>query len=1260
MAILTEGTEVAGRFVVAERIGEGGMGAVYRALQTSLDREVALKVLHSDAAFTPRARRRFGREARAVARLNHPHIASVFDFGTDNDDQTLWLAMELVDGQGMSPLKRESIDILRIVSLSDQILSALSAAHARGIIHRDLKPSNILITRDDAGREIIKLVDFGLAATRSGDESGLGLAGAPGGLDEDDSEAGASGKRVILGTPRYMAPELFRRQPVEPRVDLYALGVLLFEIFAGVPPYPGDDPREVMRGHLRAPIPRLRSRDGDLPAELERTIYKLLAKNPAERFQNAAEVREALQGVINEFSYVPWMVTGPRLGDPGLGAHPGNLSHTGFLSGYGGQTIPPSHLFAGDTSRHGPGGVPQAPLVGRERERRLIERQVRQTVSVGQGGVLFLEGEAGIGKSRLLDWARVRIEEAGVMRVAGGSHARGNASFCGMRQVLQTLLQTTDVASESLPEHLAARLGPWGFSAEEADLCLQLMSPGGDRAIFEEPDSGERRLSVQERVFAMIERVLREAGKEKPWLIVLEDLHFSGDETFAFLQHLAVGMHLDPMPVLIVATLRTEEVDQAPEMRSALERLERLGPENVLRIPLKHLEGADASSLVLKIAPVDDRLAHQIAARASGNPLHITQILGYLQESSKLQWESGEWKLAPGVDIASELPEELAELMRYRLNRLAARSEDAEATRAILDRAAILGAGFDYQLLRAFLGAEDNAPWLSQLDEVLEALVQQGFLRETGKGGRDVLEFAHVVMRDVLLQEMEGRRSLRHLHRLAAAAKKTYYGKRARERAMELVDHYRHAREPSGVYAFTVKAARAAAEGADLKRAMALYRDAKLLADSDQVSIESPLIQDVSGVLSSEEVALEVAHLERRVGEYDSAREHYRRLLGNRSPAVALWARWGLGELARLQGDLEEARSWFDAARREVKEIWQTLRTRDIRQTLQLVDTYALFGQGRLAYAQGLLTDARKLLEDGLERAQKIQHRVLEAAILRLLTDVFWRQGEARRAEVFFRRASILEESLADTEALAFGQRLSADFLREVGQPKKALDQATRALEHAESLGQRHDMAHCQLTLGRLAFSRGDFKAAAKYLRQAHHTFESLRDRHGIAHCNRALAMLAFAVDRHRETHTLISEAMEGYRALGDRHGLTCARQLLGRLELAIDKPQRALKTLADSVQHFDRIGERRLVNCARAFYALALLQTGAAGEAMLVIDQLLSDVPELALAEESLSDAFDKLASLLEDERPELATRLRELATESTQRLGRAVATPV
>ena len=1256
MASLETGTTIAGRFVIAGQIASGGMGSVYRAHQTSLDREVALKVLHSEVAFTARARRRFGREARAVARLNHPHIASVYDFGTDNDDQTLWLAMELVDGASLIELLHDPVDILRIVSLADQILSALSAAHARGIIHRDLKPSNILLTRDESDREIIKLVDFGLAATHTG---ALDLDGAPGGIGEEATESDGDGKRIILGTPRYMAPELFRQLPATPGVDLYALGIILFEILAGTPPYRGDDPRRLMRAHLRQPIPRLTPRQGDVPSELERCIYRLLAKDTSERFDSAAAVRQVLQNVLNQFSRVPWALTGPGpapgdISHPGNRSHPGNHSRPGFLGAYGGQTIPPSNLMRGDVSQFGPGGAMQAPLIGHNNERRALERLVRNTVNSAQGGIAFLQGEAGIGKSRLLEWVKVRIQEAGIMRVAEGTFHRGSSAFGGVRDALADILQTGDVAAEQLPEHLAGPLAKWHLSTEEAELCLQLMTPGGDVAIFEK-GAAAGGVSVQERVFAMIENILRGAGSTKPWLLVFEDLHHAGDEALSFLQHLAVGMHLDPIPILIIGTIRAEEVDQVAEMRYALERLERLGPENVTRMTLNHLDHDQATNLVQKLAPIDDELARRIATRASGNPLHITQIVGYLRDSDKLTWDSGRWSLAKGVDINSELPDELAELMRYRLNRLASGSDDAEAVRAVLDRAAILGPRFDYLLLRKFVSREPNSPWKEVLDDVLERLVEDGYFREVGAGGRDTLEFTHVIMRDVLLQDLKGRRSKRHLHRVAAEAKKTHYGERYHDRALEFVDHYRQAREPSGVYAYTVKAARNAAEAADLHEAMRLYRDAKKLADDNQVSAENPVMEDVSDVLSSEEVGLEVAHLERRVGEYDSARDHYRKLLDDSNPAVALWTRWGLGEIDRRQGDLKDAAAWFEDARREVKNIWETLRSRELRRTLQVIDTYNLVGLGRVAYARGLYRRAAAQLEEGLKQAEKIDDRPLQALLLRLLSHSYWRLGQSRNAEVYFRRAAILEESLADSQVHAFGLLQSARFLREVGQPKKARAQARMALDHSKDLGQKHDVADCRLILGRLAISRGDFKTAARHLRRAHETYEKFHDRRGVAHCNLSLATLAFSVDRNKETQTLLLEAMDNLRAIGDLAALTEARFLYGRLQLSAGRPEKALNTLTEAVQHFDRIDEQRLIVCARAFYAIALKKTGAHGEASLVVEKVVDDATELGLAEESLAQGLGELAALYAGET--IGDTLEQLRQEVAQRLGRSVA---
>ncbi len=1257
MANFSEGTTVAGRFVIAERIGEGGMGAVYRALQTSLDREVALKVLHSTVAFTSRARRRFGREARAVARLNHPHIASVYDFGTDHDDQSLWLAMELVAGTSLSGLKRGPIDILRILSLTDQILSALAAAHARGIIHRDLKPSNILLARDNEGREIIKLVDFGLAATQDGE---LGLDNAPGGIGDEISDgvggetSDASQGRVIMGTPRYMAPELFRRQPVDPRVDLYALGIILYEVFAGRAPYPGDDPREIMRGHLREPVPQLRAREGELPVELERHIYKLLAKDPADRFQTAAEVREALQALIGEYSFVPWMVTGPQIGGEWNSmSRVGNMSMSaGLFGGYGGQTIPPS--MGGGVSRMGSSS--QVPLVGQEGARRSLEGYIRGAIGPGHGSIVFIEGEAGVGKSRLLDWIRVRVEETGVMRVAQGGYSRNVSGFQGMRAILEDVLGTRDSTYEDMPYLVGSRLRKWNFSADEIDLCVKLMQPGGDLAVFEVSGAtNDRRLGSQERAFAIVERVLREACRAKPWLLILEDIHWSGDSTLSFLQHLAVGMHLDPMPLMLVATVRSEELDDVPEMRFALERLGRFGTENFARLRIERLSEDEATALVRKLAPMGDDVARQIARRSAGNPLHVMQIFRYLQESGKLAYHDGGWKLGDDVIIEQEIPEELAETLRYRIRQLSSRETGAEALTAILERAAILGQRFDYRLLNHFLSAETGQPWLATLDESLETLVKYGFLREVGHSGEDLLEFDHVVMRDVVLQGLEGRRSLMSLHKLAARAKRSFYGKRSSEVALQIVEHYRRARDPSGVYAFTVKAARAALEMSDFQAAMRLYRDAKQLADAGNLSSDLSMLEDISGVLNAEEVALELAHLERRLGEYESARQHYRKLLNHSQLSVALWARWGLGEVAQRRGEFEEAVGWYEIAQREAEEALKASGDDDVV-SLESVAAFAMMGLGAMARNRGSLAESETILMHALNRAQSLSHRTLEAEILRLLTDIVWRLGDVNKAEVFYRRASVLEESFGDQESLARGLLYSAEFLRAAGQRARAQTQVEQARGIFEALGKRHDEAHCLLSLGYLAWSRGDYKTAATFYRQAYRYYETFEDRCGIANCNLQLARLALSVQRYKETQTLANEAFEGFKAIGDRCGIAEVLQIHGRIDLTVNRNEQARDKFARSVALLQEIGDVRRVQNALALETLALALIGkdnALVESRL--EKALEEVPSLALADEGLAAAFDTLCTLVNVQRPDLAMQLDELSEEIWQRLGRS-----
>jgi tetratricopeptide (TPR) repeat protein len=1241
-----EGTEVAGRFVILDRIGEGGMGAVYRSLQTSLDREVALKVLHSKVAFTPRARRRFGREARAVARLNHPHIAAVYDFGTDNDGQTLWLAMELVEGKPMTYLKREDVDSLRLMSLTDQVCSALSAAHARGIIHRDLKPSNILLASDVSGNELIKLVDFGLAATHTGD---LSLENAPGGLGDEASEAKS---RTIMGTPRYMAPEIFRRQPVDPRVDIYALGVILFEIVAGRPPYPGDDPRVVMKGHLKKPIPRLEPRGAPLPPEFERCIYRMLAKDPSERYQNANEVRDELQAIINTYSYVPWM-TGPTVGDVSrMGVGGGNLSRPGFLSGFGGQTMPPAAMFA---NRSGPGAIgnQSAPLVGRVNERRIIEQHIRQATYEGIGGIITIEGEEGIGKSRLVQWIKVRVEEAGLLYPAGGEYGRQSGGFDGIRSVLEDLLGTADATYDEIEAIVTSRLRG-DFDHDEISTIVQLLKPGSENALFDKTGpKDDHRAARQERVFAVIERVLRRAAEIRPVLLTLENLHHAGDATFAFLEHLAVGLHFNTAPILMIATLRSEELDARPRLREALHRLSRFGTD-VIRLRLDRISEEEATQLVQKMVPVEPDVAERIASRSGGNPLHLTQILRYLHESGKLRFMNGSWRIEDGVDIGREVPEELGDLMRLRAERAAVRYHDEKAVKNILERAAILGNRFDYRLLLTFLHAEDS-DYVDELDEILEFLVREGILREVGNSAEDILEFSHVVMRDVLLVDLEERRSLRDLHRVAAEVKVEFYGSRARQHALEIAEHYRRARDPKGVYVYTVSAARAAMTASDLKSAIRLYREARDIAEREE-GFDDPLeeergFQRVSTIMQGDEVALEVAHLEVKVGEYAIAREHYRGLLRSPKRTVAVWARWGLGDLALKQGELDEAVGWFEAALREARAMAEDA---SLEEAAHEVESYAMAGVGRVAYLRGDYIGADESLTAALENAQGYGLRQLEGQVLRTLSDVVWSRGDTDKAEVYRRRATILAESSDDREAMAHAQLHSAEYHSAVGQPSRAEKEANSAREIFDELGKRHAIAHCLLVLGRIAWARGDYKEAAGHFREAHRLYEAFEDRRGVTHCKRHLARLAFSIQKHKEAHTLLRDALEGYRTMGDRIGIARCKLLLGRLD---QQRGRAVEGVFDSIAtELARLGDHRGAVCAIALYAATLEAQGDFETVDQLIDTLLSRIRDMAVTDESLAAALDNLSGLMAERRPELAMEIDALAEETWQRLGRNV----
>lgn len=1245
---------IAGRFELLDEVGTGGMGTVHRARQMSLDREVALKVLHSKIAFSARARRRFGREARAVARLNHPHIASVFDFGTDDDGQTLWLAMELVDGSSMKQLKRDRVDTVQLLSLIDQVLSALSAAHARGIIHRDLKPTNILSATDERGRRVIKLVDFGLAASQHGD---LDLNDAPGGIGNEKSESA----EALLGTPRYMAPELLLRDQVDPRVDLYALGVILFEILTGEPPYDGSEPSEVIRGHIETPIPAVEPRDGvSLPPDLEGLIHRLLAKEPTDRYQTAAQVREDVRAILSDLSFAPWVVLGPTLdasaSDFGVGADrgiSGGGQSGGAQSSHAGQTRPPSQIHQEGLEERMSKARQVVPLVGRHAERRVLQNQVSHALRNEEGRMAFLLGEAGIGKSRLVEWLQVRVREGGLMTVTEGTFSERSGSLYGVSSALKSLLGIEDVRPGRFNELLERQLERYGLSPDERTVIGRLLSPSRSDEITEQINTEDLNdpSPVGEELFGAVEHVLRSGARGKPLMLVLENLHESGPTTAAFLEHLSVGLKLNPAPIFVIGTARTEALDETPAVRDALEEIARISSDSVKRLELSRLDRNEALSLIEHLAPTEDEFADVLTERSGGNPRLLIQLFRYLRESGKLESDGRFWRLKDGVDLDAEIPAEVADLVRYRIERLGGGSQD-EGVDEVLRRAAVLGERFDYLLLRRMVERTADEALIDHFDSVLERLVSEGILREVGRSGQDLLEFDHRIMRDVLLREMDRDEEWKAFHRAAAEAKEAGSGEQQEDFTLEIVEHYREAEDLVGLARQTVRAAQSATQSSDLERAIDLYGEAREALRKMEESEDhgSPV---TLGLPCHLEVGLEIGHLHRRMNQYDRAREAYRSVLGADEPRTVAWARWGLGKIAEAQGALDEAQGWYEAASRAGRQA-RTSGGGDGPEQTAAVEGACLFGLGTVARLQGRFETASTLLSDALSRAESVGRLQLQVNTLRALSEVNWRLGDVSLSHSFRSQAMALAEDSGERRLVAENRMHAAMLFGESGQPERGREEAEAAIALFEEQNERHKVAQAMRVLGEIQWRCGRYEEAANVLQRSLKLYRIFSDRRGVTHCQFQLARIALSLGKTDRVKVLGRKAMEGYREMEDKRGLIRSGLLFGRLARQLGRMSDAADAFGRAASGLDRLGDVRGRICAQALQALVLEEMEDHDSAEGLLNTLLREPLIEEMAEESLAGAFDKLTDLIAPRDPDIAEHLQRIAVGTRRRLGR------
>ncbi len=271
------------KYSVEERLGAGGMGAVYRARHLQMDRPVAIKVLHQRFVEDEAARNRFQIEARAAVMLRHSNAVSVTDFGQTSEG-CVYIVMELLEGRTLREiLSRESpIETARAISIMLQTSAAVAAAHEAGIIHRDLKPSNILVTQSADQPAVVKVLDFGIAKVTADK------------LDDDENATRVVQSSSVIGTPRYMSPEQYNGFELTPATDVYSLGVILYEMLTGMAPFTGATREQIAQKHANDPPNPPRGIVAAIPEDVERVVLLALEKRPEDRPANADEFRQEL------------------------------------------------------------------------------------------------------------------------------------------------------------------------------------------------------------------------------------------------------------------------------------------------------------------------------------------------------------------------------------------------------------------------------------------------------------------------------------------------------------------------------------------------------------------------------------------------------------------------------------------------------------------------------------------------------------------------------------------------------------------------------------------------------------------------------------------------------------------------------------------------------------------------------------------------------------------------------------------------------
>jgi predicted ATPase len=653
-------------------VGIGGMGAVYNAYHLGIDRPVAFKILQPNVAISnDRMVDMFEREAKVVGHLYHENIADIKDAGRASDG-IAYISMEWIDGFTLDEELAASgpFELERVAGILRQISAALEAAHAKQIVHCDLKPSNIMLTFGPDGRELVKVLDFGIAKIMT-DPAGSLVSAA-------------------MGTPHYASPEQLQvGRTVDARSDIYSLGVILFQMLTGKLPFQAGSVRELITRQMEAPA-RISDLRPETPVAIERIVNQMLAIEPAGRPQSAPGVASIVDRAMRD-----------RIETQPIA-----------------QATAPELQWRPVAGRAGKRGA-----VGREAECAELLASFESVVGAGHSQLVCVTGEPGIGKTTVveefLNQVSADLRSLLIARGRCSERLEGTGAYLPLLEAMEGLIRN--------PTGVGGVAAVAGLSREEIDQLMERTAPAWRAQIAPHPlapNGSERKAASLEQMKRELRAFFQELSLRQPVILFIDDLHWSDISTIDLLAYL--GSNFSLLRMLVVVTYRPSELflARSPFVQIMLDFQSRgLRREIALRF-----FGADEIESYLAVEFPGHNFPQEFPAfiqeKTEGNPLFMVDLIRYLRDREVIHREDETWTLAESIpDIGPELPESVRGMIRRKINQL-----DDDDLR-LLTAASVQGQELDSAVLSRVLDMDAG-----QIEERLQALDEiYAFVRFVGE-----------------------------------------------------------------------------------------------------------------------------------------------------------------------------------------------------------------------------------------------------------------------------------------------------------------------------------------------------------------------------------------------------------------------------------------------------------------------------------------------------------------------------------------------